>query len=293
MYNRGAFAYFFLCLRLLGAEGGIQLAWSYDGGETWTDTHANNGRPFLSYSNKSHIQRLDSGNLLFIVGCSTSGRENLTAFLSEDNGKTWPYSLSLDARDHFGDWFGCGYPEAANLQGKNGEIYVVWDARFSYTEIACAKFTEADIRAGRIVTEGCYTYNTVVRNANVQGNIVSDIDGVKEEFEKYITVELGAEEGDINSRLPSRLTAIDGEKTYSLNGTWVCPDYDSSRAGRYTFRFDTPDLPVAVGDSYGYLTVNVEVKEKKNKGCGSVGVGGASLAVALGGILPIKKIRRK
>lgn len=276
-----------------GAEGGVQLAWSYDGGETWSDTHANNGRPFLSYSNKSHIQRLDSGNLLFIVGCSTSGRENLTAFLSEDNGKTWPYSLSLDARDHFGDWFGCGYPEAANLQGKNGEIYVVWDARFSYTEIACAKFTEADIRAGRIVTEGCYTYNTVVRNANVQGNIISDIEGVKEEFEKYITVELGAEEADINSRLPSRLTAIDGEKTYSLNGTWVCPDYDSSRAGRYTFRFDMPDLSVAVGDSYGYLTVNVEVKEKKDKGCGSVGVGGASLVVALGVVLPIKKIRRK
>lgn len=143
------------------------------------------------------------------------------------------------------------------------------------------------------MTEGCYTYNTVVRNANVQGNIISDIEGVKEEFEKYITVELGAEEADINSRLPSRLTAIDGEKTYSLNGTWVCPDYDSSRAGRYTFRFDTPDLPVAVGDSYGYLTVNVEVKEKKDKGCGSVGVGGASLVVALGVVLPIKKIRRK
>lgn len=113
--------------------------------------------------------------------------------------------------------------------------------RFSYTEIACAKFTEADIRAGRIVTEGCYTYNTVVRNANVQGNIVSDIDGVKEEFEKYITVELGAEEGDINSRLPSRLTAIDGEKNILLlMERGFAPTMIQAELGRYTFRFDTP-----------------------------------------------------
>ncbi|MBQ9481223.1 MAG: exo-alpha-sialidase, partial [Clostridia bacterium] len=35
-----------------GADDGVQLAYSYDGGESWTQCAASNGRPFTSYSNK-------------------------------------------------------------------------------------------------------------------------------------------------------------------------------------------------------------------------------------------------
>lgn len=256
-----------------GADGGMQLAYSYDGGETWTDAQANNGRPFTAYSNKSHMQRLDSGNLLLLVGCSTTARQNLTAFLSEDNGRTWPYSLSLDARDHFGDWFGCGYPEAANLQGKNGEIYCVWDARFSYAEIGCAKFTEADIKAGKIVTEGCYSFGSVVRNRTQSGYVYDDIDGVAESFKHTVKVDMGTEAGAVIEKLPQKLTAVYDGQNIPLNGSWVCADYDAERAGRYTFRFQTPDLPQGVSDSFGYLTATVEI--------GSAD-GGNALALGLG-----------
>lgn len=275
-----------------GADGGMQLAYSYDGGETWTQTQANNGRPFLSYCNKSHMQLLDSGNLLLLVACSKLGRQNLTAFLSEDNGKTWPYSLSLDARDQFGDSFGCGYPEAANLQGENGEIYAVWDARFSYAEIGCARFTEEDIKAGKIVTDGCYTFRSVVRNRTLSGYVYDDIDGVAEEFGREITVGTGKTVQEISSLLPDRLTAIYGDERIMLTGSWICPDFDADTPGRYVFRFDTPDLPAGVADSYAYLTATVTVKSADKGssliwlyctigGVVLVGAAGAATAVVL------------
>ena len=246
-----------------GADDGMQLAYSYDGGETWTETQASNGRPFTGYSNKAHMQLLDSGNLLLVVGCSTSARENLTAFLSEDNGKTWPYSLSLDARKPQ-EWFGCGYPEAANLQGPNGEIYVVWDSRASYVEIGCAKFTEADIKAGKIVTEGCYSYGNVLRNANQNGVIYKDISGVVETFQREYTIDLGVEKDAVGDMLPEKLTALYGEgEKVTMTGMWICPDYNPNKAGRYTFRFDSPDMPDGYGDSYGYLLVTVNVVAPK------------------------------
>lgn len=282
-----------------GADGGMQLAYSYDGGETWTQAQANNGRPFTSFSNKSHMQRLDSGNLLLLVGCSTQARCNLTAFLSEDNGKTWPYSLSLDARDHFGDRFGCGYPEAANLQGENGEIYVVWDARFSYAEIACAKFTEADIRAGKIVTQGCYTFDTVVRNETQNGYVYRDIDGVRESFDREVAVAPGTPLQEVADLLPDRLTAtLDGEEI-ALTGEWTCYDYDEENAGRYTFRFSTRDLPRGVADSYAYLTATVTVKEPGGDlvwlwwTLGAVAVAAVAGGIVLAVLLPRMKRMKK
>lgn len=280
-----------------GTDGGIQLAYSYDGGETWTQAQPNNGRPFLNYSNKAHMQRLDSGNLLLVIGCSTAARCNLTAFLSEDNGKTWPYSLSLDARDQFGDWFGCGYPEAANLQGENGEIYVVWDARFSYAEIACAKFTEEDIRAGKIVTDGCYSFGTVVRNRTQSGTVYDDIDGVEETFEREVSVSSGTDLNTALQALPERLTAIYNGERISLIGNWVAYDYDPDLPGRYTVRFDSPDLPAGVSDSFGYLTATITVRAEDGVppwlGWTLGGVGAAVVAGGAVGIAMWKKGKKK
>lgn len=282
-----------------GADNGIQLAYSYDGAETWTNCEANNGLPFVAYCNKSHMQLLDSGNLIFIVASSDKARENLTVYLSEDNGKTWPYSLSLDSRYHLGNWFGCGYPEAANLQGENGEIYIVWDARISFNEIGCAKITEADIKAGKIVTQGCYTYNNVNRNANFLGSVADDLDGRTTQIEE-IKVKKGTTLAEVQAQLPSSVTAIHNDQQITMTGMWVCPNYfNGEKAGRYTFRFDTPDLPYNTGDSYGYLTVNVWVEDDSSviggggeEGCKS-SVSCTMPMLALLGISALKIIKDK
>jgi hypothetical protein len=42
----------------------------------------------------------------------------MTAYLSEDDGKTWPHTLLLDTRS-------TSYPDAC--QGKDGTLYIVHD----------------------------------------------------------------------------------------------------------------------------------------------------------------------
>ncbi|SKD07875.1 BNR repeat-like domain-containing protein [Chitinophaga ginsengisegetis] len=83
-----------------------------------------------------HIQRLNSGNLLLILNASNE-RVNMRAFLSTDDGKTWPHSLLIDARSHV------SYPDAC--EGPDKEIYVVYDRnRNSDKEINLARFNERD-----------------------------------------------------------------------------------------------------------------------------------------------------
>jgi len=73
-----------------------------------------------------------------------TGRSHLTALLSEDDGKTWPYRLLLDARDDV------SYPDIA--EGEDGCLYVVYDyKRVTQREILMARFTEEDVIKGRLV----------------------------------------------------------------------------------------------------------------------------------------------
>jgi hypothetical protein len=70
----------------------------------------------------------------------------MTAFLSEDDGATWPHRLLLDSR-------ATSYPDA--VQDDAGRIYLVHDfERTGAKEVIFHRFTEADIKAGKIVTEG-------------------------------------------------------------------------------------------------------------------------------------------
>ena len=74
-------------------------------------------------------------------------RDYLTAFISEDDGKTWKYELLLDERCQV------SYPDFAIAP--DGFIYAIYDYnRYSDKEILIAKFTEEDVLAGKIVTEG-------------------------------------------------------------------------------------------------------------------------------------------
>jgi hypothetical protein len=100
------------------------------------------------------VRRLSSGSLLFVkhgleidednVGSKPFGsRSELTAWVSDDDGATWKGGLLLEPLE-------CSYPDG--VQGPDGTIYVTYDhQRDRAAEIRMARFTEADVRAGKLV----------------------------------------------------------------------------------------------------------------------------------------------
>lgn len=152
---------------LLRTTWGIAQAESRDGGKTWTDLG-----PFtkdFSVSTRFFLEKLASGNLLLIVNDTPRGRSKMTAMLSEDEGKTWPYKLMLDERDSV------SYPDG--FQTKDGAIYVTYDrGRYSkdMQEILLAKFTEADVKAGKVVSPGSYLRQTINKLADEGGGVRFD-----------------------------------------------------------------------------------------------------------------------
>ena len=143
---------------------GIAQADSYDGGGTWTVS----GTPFSkiwSVSTRFHFRRLNSDNLLLVANDNPKGRKNMTAFLSKDEGRTWPSKLLLDERN-------TSYPDG--IETKDGVIYIIYDhGRYEKDaqEIMLAKITEADIEAGKIVTSGSYLKQTVNKLADEGGGV--------------------------------------------------------------------------------------------------------------------------
>jgi len=93
-----------------------------------------------STSSRFHLKKLKSGRLLLIMNNSLT-RNNLTVFLSNNNGQTWPYSLLLDSRSQV------SYPDMVEME--NGELYIVYDYnRFSNAEIDFVRLNERDIVNG-------------------------------------------------------------------------------------------------------------------------------------------------
>lgn len=75
---------------------------------------------------------------------SQEGRSKLSAWLSEDEEKTWLGGLMLDQRS------GISYPDG--VQGPVGTIYLSYDQnRATDGEILPARFREEDILAGKLV----------------------------------------------------------------------------------------------------------------------------------------------
>jgi len=129
----------------------IGRAISTDGGKTWSEGEDTGlGNP----NSRFCIRRLNSGRLLLVNHVNFGGldklykeRSNLTAFLSEDDGKTWQGGLLLDERS------GVSYPDA--VEAPDGFIHLIYDYnRYTDREILLARFTEADILAGAPVTDG-------------------------------------------------------------------------------------------------------------------------------------------
>ena len=142
---------------LLRTGEGLMESFSSDKGWTWTKPVlcANLKQPIARFS----FIRLQSGNLLFVKNGNRANaipymrpdekitwrRAQLTAFLSEDEGKTWIGGLELDGRDT------PAYPDA--MQAKDGTIFVTYEYnRTNKAKILCARFTEEDVKAGKVVS---------------------------------------------------------------------------------------------------------------------------------------------
>lgn len=125
---------------------GIGESISGDRGKTW---HPLEPSSIQHPSARFFIRRLQSGKLLLVKHGSIdtkTGRELLTAFLSDDDGKTWYGGLLLDERE------GVSYPDG--VQAPDGTIYIIYDySRTKAMEILMAKFTEEDVARGQCVTD--------------------------------------------------------------------------------------------------------------------------------------------
>ena len=149
---------------LARSKSGLAQATSQDKGRTWKELEM--FTKDLNVNTRFYLGKLASGNLLLIVNNHPKKRDNMTAMLSEDDGKTWPYTLVLDEREFV------SYPDAT--QAKDGTIYATYDrGRYQkdMQEILMAKFTESDIKAGRIITPSSRLKQTINRLANEGGGV--------------------------------------------------------------------------------------------------------------------------
>lgn len=124
---------------LVRTDYGIGESVSTDRGRTWSPGKDSGlGGPCSRF----FIRRLQSGALLLVNHVDYEGRNNLTALLSDDDGRTWPHRLLLDGRRDV------SYPDG--FQAPDGTIHIIYDReRRGAKEILLASFTEEDIRAGK------------------------------------------------------------------------------------------------------------------------------------------------
>jgi len=127
---------------------GVGEAFSKDQGKTWTEMAPAKG--IAGPSSRTFFQRLASGNILLIKNGNAidqpSERTHMTAYLSEDDGATWPYQILLDERP-------TSYPDAT--QDQDGVLHIVHDfERHGAKIVSYHRITEADIMAGKVVAEG-------------------------------------------------------------------------------------------------------------------------------------------
>ena len=137
----GSFRMYF---RVSGGPDGCWTSESKDGCRTWSEAKPAN---FKSTDTRCAVSRLKSGKWLLVKNGELDfggGRRRLTAYLSDDEGKTWKGGLRLAADTGT-------YPDAD--QAPDGTIHVVWDNdRLGVMDLNYARFTEEDVLACRGVS---------------------------------------------------------------------------------------------------------------------------------------------
>jgi hypothetical protein len=133
-------------LWMLVRRRGIAETVSYDRGRTWSPVRQSSLRHPTA---RFFLRRLNSGALLLVKHGppdERTRREKLTAYVSDDDGKTWQGGLMLDEREKV------TYPDG--VQADDGTIYIVYDYnRTPDGAILMATCREEDVRAGKMVTE--------------------------------------------------------------------------------------------------------------------------------------------
>ena len=133
--------------------GGYFESFSTDRGKSWSPVTLS---PIPGACSRGFLGRLRSGKLLAVTNDHGSIRRNLTALLSDDDGKTWQKKLPLDMRDKV------SYPDA--VEASDGSIFIIYDReRYNCGEILCTRITEADIEAGTFLTEESFAAQHVSR----------------------------------------------------------------------------------------------------------------------------------
>jgi predicted neuraminidase len=125
---------------------GMAESISNDGGKTWSPVERSTIKHNTS---RFFLRRLRSGSLLLVKHGpleKRTKREQLTAYISDDDGKTWQGGLMIDERDDV------TYPDG--VQAEDGTIYLVYDYhRTPEGIIHMATFREDDVRAGKQVSD--------------------------------------------------------------------------------------------------------------------------------------------
>jgi len=132
-------------LMFIRTNYGIAETESFDNGRSWT---APLPSKLKHVSARIFVRRLASGRILLVkhgeLYTQPKSRSDLTAFLSEDDCKTWTGGLLLDGRESV------SYPDG--FQAPDGTIYITYDRKRVDGEILMATFTEDDILAQTAVS---------------------------------------------------------------------------------------------------------------------------------------------
>ena len=117
---------------------GIWQSFSSDEGRNWTVPSK-----YLNHNRSRHlIMKLESGRLMLVKHGdpdeNPGKRVRLTAYVSDDDGRSWNGGLVLDERKNAAYPYGC--------QAADGMIYIVYDRnRDNYGEILMARISEKSI----------------------------------------------------------------------------------------------------------------------------------------------------
>jgi len=146
---------------LVRTRYGIGESTSKDRGKTWSPLVPS---PVQHPSSRFFVRRLRSGNLLLVKNGPLdrrTERSHLTAFLSEDDGRTWSGGLLLDERS------GVSYPDGQ--QGRDGIIRIIYDySRTGAGAILMAAFTEEDVAAGNPGSAGVSLKKVVSKHPRIE-----------------------------------------------------------------------------------------------------------------------------
>ncbi len=156
---------------------GIAESESLDGGRTWSSPKLS--ETIDGVDSRFFIRRLKSGNLLMVKNDTEGDRSEkawnmrklMTAWISEDDGKTWPYSLLLDGASG-----SVSYPDG--VEAPDGTLYIIHDyARVNGGYVIMSRITEEDIKAGKLVSLGSKLMMLISKTRPVPGNEWAEFPG--------------------------------------------------------------------------------------------------------------------